>query len=77
MRRAGGGGGEVCDCACVRAGVMERVGALISAPALARGVTPGSARFSFLSTASPAAPLRSCLRSALGALLLLDCPLFC
>lgn len=46
----------MCDCACVRAGVMERVGALVPAPALARGVTPDSARSPFLPTVSPASP---------------------
>lgn len=40
----------------VCAGVMERVGALVPALAFARGVTPRSVRFSFLSTASAATP---------------------
>lgn len=38
----------------VCAGVMERVEGLVSALAFARGVTPGSARSPFLSTASAA-----------------------
>lgn len=40
----------------VCAGVMERVEAMVPALAFARGVTPGSVRSPFLSTASSAAP---------------------
>lgn len=47
----------MCDCACVRAGVMERVKSPGPRPGACPGVSPlGSARFPFLSTASPAAP---------------------
>lgn len=49
----------------VCAGVMERVEAMVPALAFARGVTPGSVRSPFLSTASSAAP--PLLPAALGA----------
>lgn len=68
----------MCEYACVCAGVMERVGALVPRSGVCPGCHPWFREVPFPLHRQRSHPLRSCLlRSARGAPLLPDRPLFC